>query len=127
MIKIINENVSDFIEFLNNEYPRDSPFYLHICEGCDSVQDPYTERLAFGMFNRETNHCYVAGDLEEEQVLKTIAHEYKHYIQKCSGVEFNEEDAENFADYMYDKFICEIRQTVEDCIDCGFCEKGDNK
>lgn len=74
------------------------------------------------MFNRETNHCYVAGEIEEEQVLKTIAHEYKHYIQKCEGVDFNEEKAEDFADYVYNKFRCEIRQTVEECEDCRFCE-----
>lgn len=127
MIKIISDEINDFIELLQTEYSNDAPFYLHICEGCDSVQDPYTEKLAFGMFNRETNHCYVAGDLEEEQVLKTIAHEYKHYTQKCSSVEFDEDDAENFADYMYDKFMCEIRKTIEDCGDCGFCKKGDKE
>lgn len=123
MIKIISDEINNFIELLQTEYSNEAPFYLHICEDCDSVQDPYTEKLAFGMFNRKTNHCYVAGDLEEEQVLKTIAHEYKHYIQKCSSVEFDEDDAENFADYMYDKFICEIRKIIEDCEDCGFCEE----
>lgn len=123
MIKIINENISDFIEFLNNEYQREECFYLHICEGHDSIQDPYTENLAFGMFNRETNHCYVAGDLEEEQVLKTIAHEYKHFLQKCDGGSFDEEDAENFADLMYDRFTCDIRKTTEECSACVFCDK----
>ena len=122
MIKIINENVSDFIEFLNNEYPRDELFYLHICEGHDSIQDPYTERLGFGMFSKETNHCYVAGDLEEEQVLKTIAHEYKHFLQKCDMIDFNEEDAEDFAEMIYNKFTCSIRTTIEDCYYCGFCK-----
>ena len=125
MIKIISDEINDFIELLQKEYSNDTPFYLHICEDCDSVQDPYTENLAFGMFNRESNHCYVAGELEEEQVFKTIAHEYKHYIQKCNGIEFNEEKAENFADYMYDKFTCDIRKTMENCSGCGFCKKGE--
>lgn len=127
MIKIISDEINDFLEFLQNEYSNDAPFYLHICEGHDSIQDPYTEGLAFGMLNRETNHCYVAGEIEEEQVLKTIAHEYKHYIQKCEGINFDEEEAEDFADYMYDKFVCEIRQTIEECKDCGFCEKGERR
>ena len=126
MIKIISENVSDFIEFLNNEYPRDELFYLHICEGHDSIQDPHTERLGFGMFSKETNHCYVAGDLEEEQVLKTIAHEYKHFLQKCDMIDFNEDDAEDFAEMMYNKFMCGIRKFSEGCSDCKFCNnKGD--
>ena len=88
MIKIISDEINDFLELLQNEYSNDAPFYLHICEGCDSIQNPCTEGLAFGMFNRETNHCYVAGELEEEQVLKTIAHEYKHYVQKCEEIDF---------------------------------------
>lgn len=124
MIKIINDDVNDFINFLDKEYPRDETFYLHICEGHDSIQDPYTEELGFGMFGRENNECYVAGDLEIEQVLKTIAHEYKHFIQKYDGVEFNEEDAENFADETYKRFVCEIRKTIEDCDNCRFCQKG---
>ena len=123
MIKIINDEINDFIDFLNNEYQRNESFYLHMCEGHDSIQDPYTENLAFGMFNRETNHCYVAGNLEEEQVLKTIAHEYKHFLQKCIDVDFDEEEAENFADYVYNRFVCEIRKNVENCEDCGFCKR----
>ena len=126
MIKIINENVNDFIELLQKEYSNDAPFYLHICEDCDSIQDPYTERLGFGMFSKETNHCYVAGDLEEEQVLKTIAHEYKHFLQKCNMIDFNEDDAEDFAEMMYNKFVCDIRKFSECCSDCKFCNnKGD--
>ena len=65
MIKIISDEINDFLEFLNAEYQRNESFYLHICEGHDSIQDTYTENLAFGMFNRETNHCYVVGNLEE--------------------------------------------------------------
>lgn len=123
MIKIINENISDFIEFLNNEYPRDELFYLHICEGHDSIQDPYTESFAFGMFGRENNECYVAGDLETEQVLKTIAHEYKHFLQKYENIEFNEKDAEDFAEDVYKQFTCDIRGHMESCEDCSFCDK----
>ena len=123
MIKIISDEINDFLEFLNSSYQSDESFYLHICEGHDSIQDPYTKNLAFGMFNRETNHCYVAGNLEEEQVIKTIAHEYKHFLQKCEEIEFNEEDAENFAEDIYKIFKCEIRIISDDCSDCGFCHK----
>ena len=123
MIKIISDEINDFLEFLNTEYPKDEWFYIHIYEGHDSIQDPYTESIAFGMFNRETNHCYVAGELETEQILKTIAHEYKHYMQKCDELSFNEEDSEDFAEDVYKIFTCEIRNISEDCCDCVFCDK----
>ena len=123
MIKIISDEINDFLEFLNAEYPRDESFYLHICEGHDSIQDPYTKGIAFGMFGRENDECYVAGDLETEQILKTIAHEYKHFLQKYNGEDFNEEDSEDFAEDIYKIFTCEIRNISEDCRDCVFCDK----
>lgn len=123
MIKIISDELNDFLEFLNAEYPKDESFYLHICEGHDSIQDPYTEGIAFGMFGRENDECYVAGDLGIEQVLKTIAHEYKHFLQKYDSLNFDEDDAEIFANLIYNRFVCEIRKNVENCENCGFCEK----
>ena len=77
------------------------------------------------MFGRENDECYVAGDLETEQILKTIAHEYKQFLQKYNdnGEDFNEEDAEDFADLMYDRFTCDIRKTTEECRDCVFCDQ----
>jgi len=126
MIKIISDEINDLLEFLNAEYPKDESFYLHICEGHDSIQDPYTEGIAFGMFGRENDECYVAGDLGIEQVLKTIAHEYKHFLQKYDDMEFNEKDAEDFAEDIYKRFTCEIRNISEDCKYCGFCDKRGN-
>ena len=123
MIKIISDEINDFLEFLNAEYPRDESFYLHICEGHDSIQDPYTKGIAFGMFGRENDECYVAGDLETEQILKTIAHEYKHFSQKYKGEDFNKEASEDFAEDVYKIFTCEIRNISEDCCDCVFCDK----
>ena len=55
------------LKLLESDYCAKEPFYIHICEGCDTIEDP-SGGIAFGMFNRFTNHCYVAGELEEEQL-----------------------------------------------------------
>lgn len=104
MIKIISKEIDDFINLLEEEYVTDDEFYLHICEGCDTIEDPETGDVAFGMFGMHNNHCYVAGDLPIEQILKTIAHEYMHFIQKVESRETDEEEAESYADLMYKKY-----------------------
>lgn len=121
MIKLISDEIDEFLQLLDMEYYTDESFYLHIAEDCDSIEDPTNNELAFGMFGNHNNHCYIAGNLELEQVLKSIAHEYMHFIQKDKGLEYNEEDAENFAELMYDKFNCEIRNIICDCEECKFC------
>jgi Zn-dependent peptidase ImmA (M78 family) len=108
MIKIINENINNFITYLNNNYSIDQTAYVHICEGFDTIQEPETDNVAFGMFGNYNDHIYIAGDMPEEQVLKTIAHEYKHFIQKYSDAAFDENEAENFADMIYQEFMSTI-------------------
>ncbi len=122
MIKIISEEIDDFICLLEMEYVTDESFYLHICEGHDTIEDPETGKVAFGMFGIHNNHCYVAGDLPLEQLLKTIAHEYMHFIQKWEEKDINEDEAEDFADLMYNKFTCDIRSVICNCDECKFCE-----
>lgn len=122
MIKIINDDINDFLRFLDENYPIEQNVYIHICEGFDTIQEPNTENVAFGMFGNNNDHIYVAGNIPKEQILKTIAHEFKHFVQKYSNQEYNESDAENFADKIYKEFICGIRKYQESCDDCGFCE-----
>jgi hypothetical protein len=124
MIKIIDDCINDFILFLNENYPMEQIVYLHLCEGFDTIQDPNNEGIAFGMFGNENDEIYVACDIPKEQILKTIAHEYKHFMQKYNNEPYNEEDTENFADDIFNKFNCEIRNYQENCKDCGFCKGG---
>ena len=121
MIKVINDDIDDFLKFLDEKYPVTQKVYIHICEGFDTIQEPDTENVAFGMFGNESDHIYVAGDIQIEQILKTVAHEYKHFLQKYSSESYSENEAENFADKVYKEFFCDIRRTQEDCSDCGFC------
>lgn len=122
MIKIINDDIDDFLKFLEEKYPINQNVYIHVCEGFDSIQEPDTENVAFGMFGNNNDHIYVAGDIPKEQILKTLAHEYKHFIQKYSNEEYSESNAEDFADKIFNEFNCDIRKLQEICGDCGFCE-----
>lgn len=126
MLRIINDDIDDFLKFLDENYPVKQNVYIHICEGFDTIQEPNTENTAFGMFGNNNDNIYVAGDIPMEQILKTIAHEYKHFIQKYSGQEYNEKEAEDFADRVYKEFNCDIRKYQEDCNDCGFCDVQNN-
>ena len=122
MIKIIDNCINDFILFLNENYPMEQSVYLHLCEGYDSIQDPNTGSFGFGMFGNKNDEIYVACNIPKEQILKTIAHEYKHFIQKYSELPYSENEAEDFADKAFEEFNCEIRQHQEECKDCGFCK-----
>jgi hypothetical protein len=122
MIKIINDNIDDFIKYLNERYPIDKTVYIHICEGFDTIEEPDTDNVAFGMFGNHNDNIYIAGDIPEEQIFKTIAHEYKHFIQKYTTSVYDEKEAEDFADKIYNEFTCDIRTYAESCNDCNFCE-----
>lgn len=122
MIKIINDDIDDFLKFLNKKHPLKQNVYIHICEGFDTIQEPDTTNVAFGMFGNNSDNIYVAGDIPNEQILKTIAHEYKHFMQKYSNEDYNEIDAEDFADKVYNEYKCDIRRLQESCNECGFCE-----
>lgn len=127
MIKTISDEIDDFLKFLDKKYPVKQNVYIHICEGFDTIQEPNTENVAFGMFGNDNDHIYVAGDIPIEQILKTIAHEYKHFVQKYSSEPYNENEAENFADKIYKEFYCDIRRFQENCNKCGFCEVENEK
>ena len=127
MIKIINDDINDFINFLDEKYSINQNVYIHICEGFDTIQEPETENVAFGMFGNSNDHIYVAGNIPVEQILKTIAHEYKHFTQKYLSEQYDENDAEDFAEKVYKEFYCDIRSFQENCNECRFCEVNNEK
>ena len=108
MIKIISNEVNEFIKYLNEKYKTEKDVYMHIIENCDVVKNPQTGTTAYGAYvsspNGDYNHIYIAGLCDE--VLWTIAHEYKHHLQKYNEqVDFSEEDADNFADKVVNDFM----------------------
>jgi len=107
MIKIINNIINDFIVFLNENYSTEQEVYIHIIENCDGIQAP-DGGIGFGVFDNTTDNIYVACDytfMDDRSILTTMAHEYKHFLQKYDNGIYNEEDADEFAIKAYEEFI----------------------
>ena len=44
--------------------------------------------------------------MEKEELIRTIAHEYKHVMQLFNNEEFDEDEAEKFADKILEEMGC---------------------
>lgn len=96
------------INYLQVNFPREENVTVHIMEDYDTIQSP-DGGVGFGVFVQATMEIYLAGDIpeKEEGLIKTLSHEYKHFLQHCEGKPFDEEEAEAFAEEIY-KRIKEI-------------------
>lgn len=117
MIKISNKIIDKTIQYLNTNYCVDDTVYIKILEDYDCVMDKDGE-MGWAVLNTETKTIYIPALVSpiddsdkvdyEEEIIRRIAHEYKHFLQMCNGEELwteqCEDDAENFAD----KIVTEI-------------------
>ena len=130
MIKIINEEINEFIEFLNKYYPLSMNIFIHFVEDTECIEIPDKEdEYSYGITifeksNKESPNIYISTEIpNDEDILHIIAHEYAHCIQWCNLKELDENEANDLADFYIERFNCDIRKTTEECEDCGFCEK----
>lgn len=95
--KIINRT----IEYLKRNYPQEQNIDVIICEGYDCIEGPDGTK-GFGVFIPSESKIYLATDVPEWEtgLIETTAHEYKHFMQHCEGMPFDEEEAEAFALYI---------------------------
>ena len=102
MIKISNKIIDKTIKYLNDNYSTKEDVYIKIAEGFEVVQDPTTGECGFGALDTKYKIICIPSLMEEEELIRTIAHEYRHFMQMCDGAtteeDFDEDDAENFAD-----------------------------
>lgn len=110
MIKIVNQDIDKAIQYLNENYHMDKEVFLHICEGYYTIETPIG--MGFGLFvapksEDEIPVIYIAGDMPNDdfQIVETLAHEYRHFMQWCNREEFSEEQAEEFGRKVVD-LIC---------------------
>lgn len=103
MIKFVNKQIYETVHYLNMRYSTGKDVYLHICEGFDTIETP-DGGSGFGVFRvpqevGEEPCIYIAGDMpnDEFQIIETLAHEYKHFMQWCKGEDLSEEEADMFA------------------------------
>lgn len=106
MIKFSNKIIDKTIKHLNDNYPIKEDVYIKIAEGFDVVEDPETGEVGFGCFNTEYRIIYIPSLMEKEELIRTIAHEYKHVMQLFNNEEFDEDEAEKFADKILEEMGC---------------------
>lgn len=111
---------SDFLKasnYLIDNYPADKKLIVHVMEGYDTIETP--DGSGFGVFVPETLEIFIAGDMPEKEknLITTLAHEYKHFLQYCAGKPFDEAEAEEFAEEIYRKVKSEEETSV-----CEYCK-----
>ena len=98
VIKFSNKTIDRTIKYLNDNYPLKEDIYIKVAEGFDVVEDPETGERGFGAFHTEHKVIFVASCMEKEELIRTIAHEYRHAMQLFNNEDFNEDVANEFAD-----------------------------
>lgn len=110
MLEIVSSNFLKASNYLIDNYPQDKTAIVHVMEGYDTIETP--EGFGFGVFVPEKLEIFIAGDMPggEESRIKTLAHEYKHFMQYCEGKPFDEEEAEGFAEEIYKKITQKVKE-----------------
>ena len=99
----------EFIEKLLELYGTDEECEINVLDGYDTVEAPDGTR-GFGVYAPEEKTIYVAADIPQADwtVPHTIAHEYAHFLQDVRGKEYDEEEADVFADIAYKRIMVEL-------------------
>lgn len=82
MIRISNKIIDKTIKYLNDNYPTKEDVYIRIAEGFEVVSDPITGECGFGALNTEYKIIFIPSIMENNELIRTIAHEYRH-LCKC--------------------------------------------
>lgn len=104
MISFFSNEIRAFAEFISD--PKYEAVDLYVIPGYDTIQTPDGE-FAFAAYNPDENRIIAAEGVSEElqgEVFHHIAHEYYHHIQHERGVDFDEDDAEKFAQNILEKW-----------------------
>ena len=74
---------------------------IYVAEGFDTVADE-DGNIGFGVYVPDENQIYVAGDVEDEIRARALLHEVCHWVQDMCGRPFDEDEANEFSDIVYD-------------------------
>jgi len=83
---------------------QEKPFNLpeiYIAEGYDTIEGE-DGNVGFGVYVPDENRIYVAGDVEGEIRARALLHEVCHWVQDMCGRPFDEDEANEFSDIVYD-------------------------
>lgn len=128
MLEIISSDFLKAANYLKDNYPIKEKLTVHVVAGYDTIETPTGK--GFGVFIPETLEIYIAGEMpeKEENLIKTLAHEFKHFLQHREEKPFDEAEADAFAEEIYKKIKrqqekTEARKQIEECIEaCIDCD-----
>lgn len=113
MIIAIYDWLQDAVDYINLVYPEDTFANLTILYGFDTIGID-EENCGFAAYNPETKTIMLAdpneliGDTFADKkctAITNLFHEYRHHQQNIYGLDFDEEDAEQFAETMYQRYL----------------------
>ena len=85
-------------------HAQGKPFNLpeiYIADGYDTIEGE-DGSVGFGVYVPDENQIYVAGDVEGEIRARALLHEICHWVQAMCGRPFDEDEANEFSDIVYD-------------------------
>ena len=74
---------------------------IYIADGYDTIEGE-DGNVGFGVYVPDENQIYVAGDVEGEIRARALLHEICHWVQAMCGRPFDEDEANEFSDIIYD-------------------------
>ena len=74
---------------------------IYIADGYDTIEGE-DGNVGFGVYVPDENQIYVAGDVEGEIRARALLHEICHWVQAMCGRSFDEDEANEFSDIVYD-------------------------
>lgn len=102
-----HRTVDRFKRFLRRDWPAPRPVRIIVkwrCTVVSSVDINRQVRVGFGLYiSQPPPVIYVGGHTPrtmgfKDMVISTIAHEYRHHLQRCLGRPYDEDDADRFAE-----------------------------
>ena len=74
---------------------------IYIADNYDTIEGE-DGNVGFGVYVPDENQIYVAGDVEGEIRARALLHEICHWVQAMCGRSFDEDEANEFSDIVYD-------------------------
>ena len=112
MIRILNDFEHNFIKFLNGKHLTDKELKLSILHNYDCVNGG--DDTGFAVYIPHLKTIMLPTEVPEEVkdmkefIIYNLAHEYKHFLQDVNSEEFDEDEANKFAD----EIVCEYMNTI---------------
>lgn len=115
------EDCKDAATSVLEELPsaKEKPFKLpeiYVADGYDTVMGE-DGNVGFGVYVPDEKQIYIAGDVDNEVRLKALFHELCHWAQDMCGRSFDEDEANEFSDIVYDALPS--AQPERTCVNCG--------